>query len=59
LPPGARRQAYKAYRQFKQNPYHPGLQFKQIRGELYSVRVGLHFRALGRRSAEDDKLLKG
>ncbi|MFN8450175.1 MAG: hypothetical protein U0521_16715 [Anaerolineae bacterium] len=54
LPPAVRRQAYKAYRQFKQDPYHPGLQFKHIRGDLYSVRIGLHFRALGKRSAEDE-----
>jgi hypothetical protein len=30
------------------------LQFKRIRGDVYSVRIGLHFRALGKRSAEDE-----
>lgn len=54
LPRDVRLQAYKAYRQFKQDPYHPGLQFKRIRGDIYSVRIGLHFRALGERSASDE-----
>lgn len=30
----------------KQNPRHPSLHFKQI-GQFWSVRVGLHYRALG------------
>ena len=30
----------------KNNLYHPSLKFKKI-GELYSVRVGIHYRALG------------
>jgi hypothetical protein len=71
LPAGVQRQAYKAYQQFKANPDHPGLQFKHIRGDLYSIRVGLRFRALGKRigdeitwfwigtHAEYDKLLRG
>lgn len=71
LPPGARRQAYKAYRQFKNDPDHPGLQFKHIRGDLYSVRIGLRFRALGKLKADEitwfwigthaeyDKLIRG
>ncbi|MEO5927014.1 MAG: hypothetical protein ABIR70_24575 [Bryobacteraceae bacterium] len=33
---------------FRRNPRHPGLQFKKLEGEasIYSVRVGLHYRAL-------------
>jgi hypothetical protein len=30
----------------KHNPRHPSLHFKQI-GQFWSVRVGLHYRALG------------
>ena len=30
----------------KQNPRHPSLHFKRI-GQFWSVRVGLHYRALG------------
>ena len=55
LPGDAKRQAYAAYRQFKRNPAHPGLRFKRIgrSGTLYSVRIGLHYRALGRREEDD------
>ncbi len=38
-----------AYRIFQSNPAHPALQFKKLEGEtdIYSVRVGLDYRALG------------
>ena len=38
-----------AYRIFQANPAHPSLQFKRVEGEddIYSVRVGLGYRALG------------
>ena len=54
LPKDVRRQARVAYRQFKQDPYHPSLQFKPInqRKTRYSVRIGLHYRALGIRVDE-------
>lgn len=40
--------AKQVYRMWKRDPYHNGLQFKQIRGadNVYSVRIGLHWRAL-------------
>ena len=49
LPKEAQEQASAAYRLFKDNPYHPGLFFKQVddKPPLYSVRIGLHYRALG------------
>ena len=49
LPPDARQQARKAYVLFRENASHPGLRFKKIEGtaNLYSVRVGLGYRALG------------
>ncbi len=49
LPDAVKTQARKAYRLWRNNPSHPGLHFKQIRGHegLYSVRVGLGWRALG------------
>ena len=42
LPGDVRRQARSAYRQFLENPRHPGLGFKQIHGSdrLVSVRIG-------------------
>jgi len=49
LPPDIQNQAKAAYRLFKENPYHPGLHFERIdsKESLYSVRIGLHYRALG------------
>jgi hypothetical protein len=50
LPFDARKQAFAAYRLFKRNPQHPSLQFKRIHNTKprYSVRIGVHYRALGR-----------
>lgn len=55
LPPDARRQALAAYRLFREDPFHKGLQFKRIgqRRNIWSVRVGLHYRAVGERN--DDR----
>jgi hypothetical protein len=57
LPPDARRQAIAAYRLFLEDPFHPGLQFKRIghRRNIWSVRVGLHYRAVGERN--EDRIL--
>ena len=43
------RQAREAYRLFSQDPYHPGLHFKQVHANfpLYSARVGISYRAVG------------
>jgi hypothetical protein len=48
LPLDAQRDAKRAYRLFRANPAHPGLQFKKLEGEddLYSARIGLDYRAL-------------
>lgn len=56
LPPEIRRQAYAAYRLFKQDPYHPSLQFKRVSNTrpLYSVRIGISYRALGLRESDDE-----
>ena len=49
LPAEIRRQAASAYRQFRQNPRHPGLHFKRVEGSkrLMSVRVNRDYRAVG------------
>ena len=52
LPEAVRAQARTAYRLFQQNPYHPSLQFKAIAPSVYSVRIGIHCRALGTRVRE-------
>ena len=54
LPESVRAQARIAYRLFQKNPYHPSLQFKTIAPSIYSVRIGIHYRALGVRVREDE-----
>ena len=55
LPAEVQRQARAAYRQFRADPRHPGSRFEQVHptAPVVSVRVGLHYRALGRREAAD------
>jgi mRNA-degrading endonuclease RelE of RelBE toxin-antitoxin system len=55
LPNDVREQAYAAYLQFKRDPYHPSLQFKELnkRKKLYSVRIGIKYRALRTREKDD------
>ena len=49
LPEDVRRRAMRAYHLFRRNPAHPGLNFKKVdeQNDIYSVRVGLGYRALG------------
>lgn len=49
LPNNIQIQARVAYDRFKVNPYYPGLHFECIdpQESLYSVRIGLHYRAVG------------
>ena len=49
LPAEVQEQARRAYRLWKENPYHGSLQFKRVsqRQPIYSVRVGIGWRALG------------
>ena len=56
LPESIKEQARKSYRLWRANPYHPGLHFKRVHPKepLYSVRVGLGWRALG--VLEDDSV---
>jgi len=72
LPKYARQQAREAYKLFEHDPYHPGLNFKQVHPTrpFYSVRVTLNYRAIGVRAGDNiiwfwigphdeyDKLLK-
>lgn len=48
LPSEVKEQAKTAYRKWKANPLHPRLQYKRIHATdpIYSVRIGLHWRAL-------------
>ena len=47
LPQEVRTLADKNYGILKSNPSHPSLQFKEVE-DLWSIRVGLHYRALGK-----------
>ena len=49
LPAKVREQARRAYRLWRSNPSHPGIQFKRIHlaEPIFSARVGLGWRALG------------
>ena len=46
LPSDIRDLADKNYQLLKSDPRHPSLHFKRV-GDLWSVRIGLHHRALG------------
>lgn len=54
LPVHVRQQARKAYHQFRDNPAHPSLQFKQVHPAkpIYSARVALGYRALGTKEGD-------
>jgi hypothetical protein len=49
LPARIQRLARKNYRLWKENPFHPGVQFKLVgkRMLVYSVHLGISWRALG------------
>lgn len=55
LPRDIQRRAREAYRQFKSDPAHPGLQFKRLHSTLplWSVRVTKSYRAVGIRRSDD------
>jgi hypothetical protein len=73
LPKSVQRKARDSFRRFQENPNHRGLAFKQIFADesIFSVRIGIHYRALARRRgdvlnwfwigshAEYDQLLQG
>lgn len=49
LPHSIQHRARVAYARFRNDPYHPSLQFKQVHSTrpVFSARVGLGYRALG------------
>ena len=49
LPGNVRKQAKNAYKQFRENPYHPSLHFKNVQEDksVYSVRINDNYRAVG------------
>ena len=55
LPEQIQHRAKVAYQRFQQNPYHPGLQFKQVHGNepIYTVRINRDYRAVGVKDANE------
>ncbi len=55
LPEESRTQAREAYKQFIENPQHPGLQFKRVRTgkSVYSARINKNYRVLGVLSGDE------
>lgn len=49
LPASVQEQAAKAYALWREDPYHPSLQFKRVsqKQPIYSVRVSISYRVLG------------
>jgi len=49
LPESIKKEAKKAYRLFKNNPYYPGLHFKRIHSTrpVFSLRITKDYRVLG------------
>ena len=56
LPAEIREQARTAYRLFRANPRHPGLNFKHVHGSarIVFVRVGRNYRAVGVLEGSDE-----
>ncbi|MEO0771054.1 MAG: hypothetical protein AAFY72_16800 [Cyanobacteria bacterium J06649_4] len=54
LPNSVQKQASKAYRQFRRDPNHPSLRFKQVHSDLpiYSARISKNYRAVGQRDGD-------
>ncbi len=53
LPKEIQERARKGYNLWKQDSYHPSLHFKQVTIKpIYSVRIGLSYRALGIKQEE-------
>ncbi len=52
LPPEVQRLADENYELLKRDPRHPSLHFKKV-GRFWSVRVGLHYRALAVQQGSD------
>jgi len=54
LPAEIQELAVKNYRLWRRNPNHPSLHFRRLKGsqDRFSIRVGDHYRALGRVSSD-------
>ena len=55
LPPDIRKQAYKAFKAFKRDPFSSGLNFKEVnkKQHLWSARITRDYRVIGARDGEN------
>ena len=53
LPKEIKQQAKQTYTMWKRKPYHSSLHFKEVSKDVYSVRIGRGWRALGLRENTD------
>jgi len=53
LPDHVQRAARAAYSAWKQDPFHTSLHFKPVQEGVWSVRIGLHWRAVAYKDGED------
>jgi hypothetical protein len=54
LPGNVRDLARKNYHLWRDDPRHPSLHFKPVGKGQWSVRIGIHYRATGRFSGDDE-----
>jgi hypothetical protein len=47
LPPHVQQLAQRTFKLWLKDPFYPSLRFKKLRGNLWSIRVGDHYRATG------------
>jgi len=52
LPADAQALAREKYHLWQRDPFHPPLQFKLLLGNVWSIRLGPHYRALARREGD-------
>jgi hypothetical protein len=59
LPQRIKETAKKNYELWKANPFHSSLEFKEVKPKekIWSVRVGIGWRALGVMKAEEEKIV--
>ena len=59
LPQRIKETSYKNYELWKENPFHPSLEFKKVKPQenIWSVRVGIGWRALGVIKKNEDKIV--
>jgi len=47
LPEAVQQLARNSYKLWQHDPFYPSLRFKKLKGVLWSVRIGSHYRATG------------